>query len=70
MSTTTKRKGRGRSVKSMALIQAAIRILQEIQPCSIRAVCYRLFTEKLIPDMGKRARAQWARSLSMPVRLA
>ncbi len=55
MSTTTKRKGRGRSVKSMALIQAAIRILQEIQPCSIRAVCYRLFTEKLIPDMGKKS---------------
>lgn len=54
-STITKRKGRGRSVKSMALIQAAIRILQEIQPCSIRAVCYRLFTEKLIPDMGKKS---------------
>ena len=54
-STTTKRKGRGRSVKSMVLIQAATRILQEIQPCSIRAVCYRLFTEKLIPDMGKKS---------------
>lgn len=55
MNSTTTRRGRGRSVKSMALIQAAIRILQEIQPCSIRAVCYRLFTEKLIPDMGKRS---------------
>jgi hypothetical protein len=54
-STTTKRKGRGRSVKSLLLIHAATRILEEIQPCSIRAVCYRLFTEKLIPDMGKKS---------------
>jgi len=48
-----KRKGRGKSAKSLHLIDASIRILREIQPCSIRAVCYRLFTEKLIPDMGK-----------------
>lgn len=51
--STAKRKGRGKSVKSLHLIDAAIRILSEIQPCSIRAVCYRLFTEKLIPNMGK-----------------
>ena len=54
-STTTKRKGRGRSEKSMILIDAARRILQEIQPCSIRAVCYRLFTQKMIPDMSKKS---------------
>jgi hypothetical protein len=53
--STIKRKGRGRSVKSMILIEAAMRILTEIQPCSIRAVCYRLFTEKLIPDMSKKS---------------
>lgn len=53
-STTTKRKGRGRSEKSMILIDAARRILQEIQPCSIRAVCYRLFIQKMIPDMSKK----------------
>jgi hypothetical protein len=53
--TTTKRKGRGRSAKSMILIEAARRILQEIQPCSIRAVCYRIFTQKMIPDMGKKS---------------
>lgn len=53
--TTTTRKGRGRSVKSMILIEAARRILTEIQPCSIRAVCYRLFTQKMIPDMGKKS---------------
>ena len=55
MNSTTTRKGRGRSAKSLILIGAAIRILKEIQPCSIRAVCYRLFTEKLIPDMGKKS---------------
>lgn len=54
-SKTTTRKGRGRSVKSLILIEAARRILQEIQPCSIRAVCYRLFTQKMIPDMGKKS---------------
>ena len=55
MSTTITRKGRGRSVKSLILIEAARRILKEIQPCSIRAVCYRLFTQKMIPDMGKKS---------------
>jgi hypothetical protein len=45
--------GRGKAQKTLALIDAAIRILEEIQPASIRAVCYRLFVEKLIPSMGK-----------------
>ena len=52
-STTTKRKGRGKSAESLQLIEAAHRILSEIQPASVRAVCYRLFTEKLIPNMSK-----------------
>jgi hypothetical protein len=52
---TKKRRGRGRSEKSMILIEAARRILKEIQPCSIRAVCYRLFTEKMIPGMDKKS---------------
>lgn len=51
MSTT--RKGRGKSAASMALISASIEILESIQPCSVRAVCYQLFMRKLIPDMGK-----------------
>lgn len=46
--------GRGKSQKTIALIEAAIRILEEIQPASVRAVCYRLFTEKLIPSMEKK----------------
>jgi len=55
MTTAAKRKGRGKSEKSLQIIAAAKRILQEIQPCSVRAVCYRLFTEKLIHDMGKKS---------------
>lgn len=49
----TSRKGRGKSKASMVLIDASIAILEAIQPCSVRAVCYQLFMRKLIPDMGK-----------------
>jgi len=45
--------GRGKSRRSLDLIDAAARILHEIKPASIRAVCYRLFVEGLIPSMDK-----------------
>jgi hypothetical protein len=45
--------GRGKSKASLKLIDACIEILAEIQPASVRAVCYRLFTMGLIPDMSK-----------------
>lgn len=45
--------GRGKSRRSLDLIEAAHRILAEIQPASVRAVCYRLFALKLIPNMSK-----------------
>ena len=45
--------GRGRAQKTVELIDACIRILEEIQPATVRAVCYRLFVEKLIPSMEK-----------------
>jgi hypothetical protein len=35
--------GRGRSQKSIELVQTAHDILEEIQPASVRAVCYQLF---------------------------
>lgn len=60
-------KGRGKSEKSLALIEAARRILAEIAPASVRAVCYRLFTEGVIESMRvketKRVSEQlvWAR---------
>lgn len=45
---------RGKSGRSIKLIAAAQCILEEIQPASVRAVCYRLFVEGLIPYMGAR----------------
>jgi hypothetical protein len=47
------KRGRGKSPRSLQLIQEARRILQEIQPATIRAVCYRLFTLGLISAMTK-----------------
>jgi hypothetical protein len=56
--------GRGRSQKSLALVQLAREILEEIQPASVRAVCYQLFTRGAIPSMrgggGDRARVDHA----------
>lgn len=49
----TKRKGRGLAKASLAIIDGAREILQEIQPASVRAVCYRLFTAGLIRNMSK-----------------
>lgn len=46
-------KGRGKSKASLQLIEACQQILREIQPASVRAVCYRLFTRGLIPNMSK-----------------
>lgn len=50
---TTITRGRGKSRASMELIRAAYEILAEIQPATVRAVCYRLFTLELIPNMSK-----------------
>jgi hypothetical protein len=44
---------RGRARKTIERLEAAIRILDEIQPATVRAVCYRLFVLGLIPNMGK-----------------
>jgi hypothetical protein len=45
---------RGKMQKSLDLIDAAYEILQEIQPASVRAVCYRLFVRGLIGSMEKK----------------
>lgn len=49
----TPRRRRGKSLQSLQLIDAAFTILQEIQPASIRAVCYHLFTLGVITSMQK-----------------
>lgn len=45
--------GRGKSRRSLELIDACTEILEEIQPATVRAVCYRLFTMGLIDSMAK-----------------
>jgi hypothetical protein len=46
--------GRGKSQKSLELIEAARAVLEEIQPATVRAVCYRLFVAGLIRSMEKK----------------
>jgi hypothetical protein len=45
--------GRGKSAASLRLIATAWAILEEIQPASIRAVCYQLFNRRLLQSMSK-----------------
>jgi len=45
--------GRGRSATTYTLLSRAREILETIQPCSVRAVAYQLFTRGLIPSMEK-----------------
>jgi hypothetical protein len=46
--------GRGKSLRNINLIESARIILAEIQPATVRAVCYRLFVAGLIPSMEKK----------------
>jgi len=57
------RRGRGRALASDTIIDAAHTILAEIQPATVRAVCYRLFSAGLIPDMGKNSTQKVSRLL-------
>ena len=50
---TLKRRGRGKAQASLDLIHACHEIMNELQPASVRAVCYRLFTMGLLTDMSK-----------------
>jgi hypothetical protein len=67
----TREPGRGKSQASMTLINAAHNILAAIQPAPVRAVCYRLFIDGLIRDMGKNSTGKvskqlvWARENNM-----
>lgn len=46
-------RGRGKSARTWDLIRAAKTILAEIQPTTIRSVCYQLFTKNIIASMKK-----------------
>jgi hypothetical protein len=43
-----------KALKSLRLIEACAAILQEIQPATVRAVCYRLFVQGIIPSMASK----------------
>lgn len=45
--------GRGKSQKTLALVSAMHDILEEIQPATVRSVCYRLFVDGWIDGMSK-----------------
>ncbi len=55
---------RGRGKRTLALVEAAIEILEEIEPASVRAVCYRLFVAGHILDMGKSSTNTVSRTLT------
>ncbi len=59
----TPKRGRSKSGKSMQLIEAAREILEEIEPATVRAVCYRLFILGLIPNMGKNSTGMVSKQL-------
>jgi hypothetical protein len=45
--------GRGKSQCNLDLIDEAYDILEEIQPASVRAVCYQLFIRHVIDSMSR-----------------
>jgi len=55
--------GRGKATNTVRLIDAMHGILAEIQPATVRAVCYRLFVAGLIDNMGKNSTAKVSRHL-------
>ena len=60
-------RGRGsRGKRTTHIVAVATEILREIQPCSVRAVCYQLQTRGLIPNMRKSA----TNSISRLLRIA
>lgn len=54
---------RGRSGATLRLVERTIAILDEIAPCSVRAICYRLFVAGAIPNMSKNSTANVSRIL-------
>jgi hypothetical protein len=57
-------RGRGKSQRSLELIEACHEILAGIQPATVRAVCYQLFTRGLIDSMSKNNTNRVSRQLT------
>lgn len=56
--------GRGLARKTIELREHCYTILEEIQPATVRAVCYRLFVAKVIPNMSTNSTAKISRILT------
>jgi hypothetical protein len=56
--------GRGLGRRTREVIDACIEILEEIQPATVRAVCYQLFTRRLIASMEKKETNRVGRMLT------
>ncbi|MDO8864046.1 hypothetical protein Q6D67_20370 [Haliea sp. E1-2-M8] len=56
-------RGRGKAAQTLAMIDAAHDILLEIEPASVRAVCYRLFVHGHIKGMHKNETQKVSRNL-------
>ncbi len=54
---------RGKAQKTLELVDAMAGILEEIQPASVRAVCYRLFVAGLIDSMAVKNTGKVSRHL-------
>ena len=55
---------RGKSQKSLKLIEGARELLAGIRPATVRAVCYKLFTLGLIGSMSKNETNKVSRALT------
>jgi len=56
--------GRGLAQKTLDLRDQCYTILEEIHPATVRAVCYRLFVLKAIPDMSTNSTGKISRILT------
>jgi hypothetical protein len=56
---------RGRAQRTLDLIAASYEILEDIQPATVRAVCYKLFTAGLISSMAKSETNKISRLLTL-----
>ncbi|TDY26125.1 hypothetical protein B0G81_6630 [Paraburkholderia sp. BL6665CI2N2] len=56
--------GRGLHIQSVKLVDAAVRVLEEIKPTTVRSVCYQLFTRGLIENMGRNETGNVSRLLT------
>ena len=62
--TAPKRRGRGQSDSSIALVSAAYEIARDTRPITVRGIAYKLFTAGFIANMSKNETAKVSRLLT------